>query len=132
MRIGAANCILIAFGVDTVHSVRVSSRNGAHGIRKSERRVSSAAGRASVETYCTGRANSKKSLSSSLAHCLAAWTISRVLNTEQSRKIGRYVRYLYARRAYVFSALRGRPSAVVLCGFHVILKEYSDIREDWL
>jgi len=79
MRIGAANCILIAFGVDTEHSLRVSSRNGAHCITASAaavRQLSHAAA-ASVETYCTRRrANSKKSLSSSFAHCRTArWSL---------------------------------------------------------
>jgi len=81
MRSGAANCILIAFRVGRV---RVSSRNGAHGIRKSSTlRLKLQCVGICRNLLQTGRANSKKFLSSSLAHCPAS---SAVLNTKQSRE----------------------------------------------
>jgi len=81
MRSGAANCILIAFRVGRV---RVSSRNGAHGIRKSSTlRLQLQCVGICRNLLQTGRANSKKFLSSSLAHCPAS---SAVLNTKQSRE----------------------------------------------
>jgi len=120
MRSGAANCILIAFRVGRV---RVSSRNGAHGIRKSSTlRLKLQCVGICRNLLQTGRANSKKFLSSSLAHCPAS---SAVLNTKQSRE-NRSLRPLSlsstTRQAYIFLGYTWAASGCSAVQFAYTLK----------
>jgi len=99
IRIGAANCILIAFSADTVHSVRVSSRSCALHQRKRELSW------ASVETYCGRRANSKKSPFIIVCSLRIAARTLECCRIQISGKIGHYVRYLYAQLVRLLASL---------------------------